>query len=167
MLDGSIHGEPLLRRLLAGDDDIDDEIGLVSIAHEQIFELGVGDARQHRRVGDLVAIQMQNRQHRAVATRIKKLVGMPRRGQRRFAVAHAATRDEVGVVEYRAIRMQQRISKFAAFVDRAGRLGRDMAGEPPGNENCRNSRCMPASSAVISGYTLLYVPSRYVFATRP
>ena len=44
-----------------------DEIGLVAIAHEQRFELLMADARQDGRIGDLVAVQIEDRQHRAVA----------------------------------------------------------------------------------------------------
>ena len=40
-------------------------------------QLVVGDAGQHRRVGDLVAVEVQDRQHRAVARRVEELVGVP------------------------------------------------------------------------------------------
>ena len=43
-----------------------DEERLVAIADEQRRELVVIHARQHGRIGDLVAVEMQDRQHRAV-----------------------------------------------------------------------------------------------------
>ncbi len=112
-----------------------DEMGLISVAAKQRFELLMADARQHRRVGDLVAVEMQDRQHGAVADRIEELVRMPARRQRprlRFAVAHDRGDDEIGIVEGRAIGVRERIAELAALVDRAGRLGRDMAWNPAG-----------------------------------
>ena len=72
-----------------------DEVRLVAVAAEQLRQLLVADAREHRRAGDLVAVQMQDRQHRAVARRIQKLVRMPARRERaglRFAIADDAAR---------------------------------------------------------------------------
>jgi hypothetical protein len=43
-----------------------------------------------------------------------------------------AGRDEIGIVEDRAERVTQRVPQFAAFVDAAGRLGRNMAGDSAG-----------------------------------
>jgi hypothetical protein len=60
---------------------------------------------------------------------------MPGRGKGsglRFAVADHAGDDKIGIVEDRAEGMAERISQFAAFVDRAGALGRGMAGDAPG-----------------------------------
>ena len=61
---------------------------------------------------------------------------MPRSRERPgfgLAVADHASRDQVWIVEHRAIGVGYRITKLAAFVDRAGRLGRgvtrDAAGE--------------------------------------
>ena len=58
------------------------EVGRPPVAAEQLFQSLAGDAGKHGRVGDLVAVEMQDRQHRAIGGRIEKLVGMPRRGQR-------------------------------------------------------------------------------------
>ena len=49
-----------------------DEVGLVAVADEQRAQLVVRDARQHGRVGDLVAVEVQDRQHRAVARRVRR-----------------------------------------------------------------------------------------------
>ena len=67
--------------------------------------------------------------------RIEKLVRVPARGQGaglRFAIAHNAGDDQVGIVKRRAKRVRERVAKLAAFVDRAGRLRRDMAGDAAG-----------------------------------
>ena len=108
-----------------------DEIRLMAVAAHQVGQLLVADAGQQRGVGDLVAVEVQDRQHRAVASRVQELVGMPARGQRaglRFAVAHDAGDDQSGVVEGRPIGVGQRIAQFAPFMDRARHFGRHMAG---------------------------------------
>ena len=58
---------------------------------------------------------------------------MPARGERTglgLAVADHAQRQQVRVVEHRAVGVQQRVAELAALVDRARRLGRDMARDP-------------------------------------
>ena len=112
-----------------------DKNGGVAVADQQAFQLGARNARQHGRVGDLVAVQMQDRQHCAIARRIEKLVGMPGGCQRpgfRFAVAHHAAGDQVRRVEHRAKSVQQRITQLAAFVDRTRRFRRNVAGNAAG-----------------------------------
>ena len=54
------------------------------------------------------------------------------RSRLRLAVAHHAGDDQVGVVEGRAIGVRQGVAQLAALVDRAGRLGRDVAGNAAG-----------------------------------
>ena len=44
-----------------------DEVGLVAVAAEERFQFLVADARQDGRTGDLVAVEVQDRQHGAVA----------------------------------------------------------------------------------------------------
>jgi hypothetical protein len=93
------------------------------------------DSGQDGWVGNLVAVEMQDRQHRTVGDRIEELVGMPRRGQRsgfRFAIADDAGDDQVGSVKHRPERMAERIAQLAAFVDRARALRRGVAGNAPG-----------------------------------
>ena len=88
------------------------------------------DAGEHGRVGDLVAVEVQDRQHRAVGLRVEEFVRVPagrRRAGLRLAVADDAGDDQVGIVERRAIGVRQRVAEFAALVDRAGRLRRDVA----------------------------------------
>ena len=110
-----------------------DEPRRVAVALEQGAELLGLDPGQHGRVGDLVPVQVQDRQHRAVACRVQELVRMPARRERAglgLAVADHAQREQVRVVEHRSIRVQQRVAELAALVDRAGRLGRDVARDP-------------------------------------
>jgi hypothetical protein len=106
-----------------------DEVRLVPVADEQRLQLGVTDARQDRGVGDLVAIQVENRQHGAVADRVDELVRVPRSGKRsglRFAVADDAGDDQIGVVEHHPVRMRHAVPEFAALMDRAGGFRRDV-----------------------------------------
>ncbi len=107
-----------------------DEMRDVAVAAEQRFEFLVRDAREHGRIGDLVAIEVQDRQHGAVVDRIEELVGVPARRHRAglgLAVADDAGDDQARVVEGRAVGMRHRIAKLAALVDRARRLRRDVA----------------------------------------
>ena len=102
-----------------------DEVGFVAVAAHQFGQLGLGDARQHGGVGDLVAVEVQDRQHGAVPGRVEELVGVPAGGERPgfgFSVADHAQREQVGVVEHGAVGVDEGIAEFAAFVDRAGRL---------------------------------------------
>jgi len=95
----------------------------VAVADEQRLQLLVADARENRGIGDLVAVQIQDRQYRAVTRRIDKLVRMPRRSKRSglgLPVAHHAGYNEVGTVERHAVRMGEAVPELAPFVDRTG-----------------------------------------------
>ena len=97
---------------------------------EELGELRLGDTREHSRVRDLVAVEVQDREHRAVADRVEELVRMPARRERArlgLAVADDARDDEIGIVERGAERVPDRVAELAAFVDRARRLRRDVA----------------------------------------
>ena len=103
-------------------------------AQELVQFLGF-DAGQHGRVADLVAVQMQDRQHRPVADRVEELGGMPGRGQRPglgLTVADDAGHDQVRIVEHGAERVAQRVAQFPAFVDRSRSRRRHMAGNASG-----------------------------------
>ena len=102
-----------------------DEQRLPAVALEQSHELALRDPGKDRRARDLVAVQVQDREHGAVGARIEELVRMPARRQRtglRLPVADDADDDQVGIVEGRAERVDERIAELAAFMDRAGRL---------------------------------------------
>ena len=110
----------------------DDEVRRVAVAAHQRRELVVRDAGEHRRVGDLVAVEVQHGQHDAVAARVEELVRVPARGERaglRLTVADDAQRQQVRVVEHRAVGVHERVAELAALVDRARRLRRDVAGD--------------------------------------
>ena len=117
-----------------------DEMRRVPVSAKKRFELLMTDPRQHGRIGDLVAVEMQDRQHGAVAHRIEKLVGMPARRKRpglRFAIADDRGDDEVRIVKGGAVGVGKRIPELAALVDRAGRLRRHMARNSAGERELR------------------------------
>ena len=110
-----------------------DEQRCPAVAAEQLLQLLVGDARQDGRVGDLVSVEMQDRQHRTVGGRVEKLVGVPRRGQRPgfgLAIANDTGDDEVGIVEHGPERMAERIPQLPTFVNGPGALRRGVTWNP-------------------------------------
>ena len=119
------HSQMHLARIVSAD-----EMRLVAVAAQQLSQLVVADAREHRRIGDLPAVQVQDRQHRPIGRRIDELVRMPAGGERgrlRLAVADHAGDHEPRVVERRAPGVRQRVAQLAALVDRPRHLGRHMA----------------------------------------
>ncbi len=112
-----------------------DKVRRPAVTAEQLFQLFVFDTGQDGRVGDLVAVEVQDGQHRAVADRVEKLVGMPGRGQRagfRLAVADHTGDHEIWIVQHRAERVAERIAQLAALMDRAGALRRGVTGNSAG-----------------------------------
>ena len=74
---------------------------------------------------------MKDRKHRAIAGGIEEFVGVPTGGECagfRFTVADDAADDQIRIVEGGAIGVGQRITQFAAFMDRAGRFRRYVTG---------------------------------------
>ena len=91
-----------------------DEVRAVAVAAQQRLELLVADARQHRRARDLVAVQMEDRQHGAVGDRIEELVRVPARRERTglgLAVADDAGDEQIGIVERGAVGVRERSSR--------------------------------------------------------
>ena len=81
-----------------------------AIAAQQLLELLARDTRQDGRIRDLVAVQVQDRQHGAVGGGIEELIGMPGCGQRtglRLTVADHAGDDQIRIIEDRAEGMTQ------------------------------------------------------------
>ena len=81
------------------------EARLPPAAAEEHLELFVADAGKERRVCDLEAVEVQNRQHRAVRDGVDELVAVPRGGERAglgLAVADDAGGDQVGVIHHGA-----------------------------------------------------------------
>ena len=107
----------------------------VAVALEERDELVLGNPREHRRIGDLVAVQVQDRQHGAVGGRIQELVRVPARRQRPglgLAVADDARDEQVRVVEGGAVGVRERVPELASLVDRARRLRSDVARDSTG-----------------------------------
>jgi hypothetical protein len=87
-----------------------DEIGRPATAEQKLLQLLGLDARQDGGVGDLIAIEVQYRQHHPIGGWIEELIGVPGRGERpgfRLAIADHAGDDEIGIVEHRTERMAQ------------------------------------------------------------
>ncbi len=87
-----------------------DDPRLVAVADHQVMQFIVRNPRQNGRVGDLVAVEVQDRQHGAVSRRIEELVRVPRRGERPglgLAIADDAGDDQVRIVERRAVGMRE------------------------------------------------------------
>ena len=115
-------------RVVAADDH-----GLVPVALHQLDELTLRDAGEHGRVSDLVTVQVKDRQHCTVAFGIDELVGVPAGRQRSgfsLAVADDAENGQLRVVERGAVRVDQRVTELASFVDRPRSLGCVVAGYP-------------------------------------
>ena len=130
LIEGCGHGLMHLLRLFSLD-----EVRRPAVAAEQLVQLLVGDAGEDRRVGDLVAVQVQDRQHHPVADRVEELVGMPCGGQWAglgFAVADDAGDDQVRIVERGPEGMADRIPQLAPLMNRPRRLRRNVTGNPSG-----------------------------------
>ena len=109
-----------------------DEVRLVAHALEELLQLVLRDAGEEAGVGDLVAVQVEDREHAAVSGRIEELVAVPAGGERsglRLAVADDAGDDQVRVVERGPVGVAEGVPELAALVNAARRLGRDMAGD--------------------------------------
>src|SRR5690606_14202190 len=103
----------------------------VAVAPEEVPEFRVRHPRQQGRVRDLVTVEVEDRQNRAVHLWVEELIGVPgcrQRSRLRLPVADDTGHDEVGVVESGAEGMDKRVAEFAAFVDRTRRLWGDVAG---------------------------------------
>ena len=109
-----------------------DEIRGVPVTGEQRRQLVVADARQDGRIVDLVAVEMQDRQHRPIGDRVEELVAVPAGRQRSglgLPVAHHHEGDQVRVVVDRPIGVRKAVAEFAALVDAAGRFRSGVAAD--------------------------------------
>ena len=67
-----------------------DEVRGVAITAEEMVQLLVADPGQNARIGDLVTVEVEDRQNHPVRGRVQEFVGMPARRQRsRFRLAVA------------------------------------------------------------------------------
>ena len=116
--------------LLARDDQ-----RIIAKARDEGVQLIVGHAAEDGGIGDLVAVQVKDRQHRAVRRRIEEGGAVPPSGERpglRLAVPHHAGGDQIGLVEHRAKGVAERIAKLSALVDRSGNVRAGVAGDAAG-----------------------------------
>src|SRR5579864_1018007 len=112
------------------------KIGSPAVAAEEILNFLVRNARQQGRIVDLIAIQMEDREHSAIARRIQELVGVPGSRERtgfRLAIAHDCRNNQLWIVKGRATGMREDVAEFSAFVNRSRSFRRavtpDSAGE--------------------------------------
>ena len=94
----------------------DELVRLIAHAVEELVELFVGDAGQDGRVGDLVAVEVQDRQHDTVGARVDELVGLPAGGQRAglsFAVADDGRNEQARVVHHSTVGVRQGVTQLA------------------------------------------------------
>ena len=107
-----------------------DEIGRVPISAKKLVQLLMADPSQDAGIGDLVAVQVEDRQNHPIGCRVQEFVGMPTCRQRPglgFAVADHAGHDQIGIVEGGTICVREAVAEFAAFMDRTRSLRRDVA----------------------------------------
>src|SRR5208283_722821 len=111
------------------------EIWFVTVTNEQAMQLLRRYACENGGISDLVAVQMQNRQHRAVANRVEKFVRVPGSRQRpglRLTVADYRDHEQVGIIERRTESMREAVTELAALMDRPRCLGRAVAADSAG-----------------------------------
>src|SRR5271166_2743226 len=97
-----------------------DEIRRVAIAAEEMIQLLMTDTGQNGGVGDLIAVEVEDRQNCAVGRRVQELVGMPASCQRSslgFAVADHTGNDKVWIIERCSVGVRKGIAELAAFVN--------------------------------------------------
>jgi hypothetical protein len=111
------------------------EVGGVAHALEELLQLVLGDTGEKTRIGDLIAVQMEDREHAPIPRRVKELVAVPAGGERAgfcLTVADDAGDDQIRVVERCPVCMAQRVAEFPALVDAAGGFRSDVAGDAAG-----------------------------------
>src|SRR5215211_1771594 len=99
-----------------------DEVDRVAVTFEYGADLVVRGTPQDGGPRDLVAVEVQDRQDRSVASWVEEADGLPGALQRsglRLAVADHGGDEEVGVVEGGAESVGENVAELAALVDRA------------------------------------------------
>ena len=134
-----------------------DEVRRPAVAAQQAFQFLVRDSRQQRRVVDLVAVEVKDRQYRAVALRVQELVDVP--GSRqwpglRFAVSNHRRHDQIGIVVRGATGVREHVAQFPAFMDRTGRLRRAVAADAAGKRELLEELAQPFEVLALVGINL-------------
>ena len=109
------------------------KVGRPAAASQELLQFLMLDAGQHGRIADLVAIEVQDRQHGSIINGIEKLVGLPcgrQRARFRFTVTDNAGDDQTGIIKRGSEGMAERVSQLATFVNRSRRGRRHVAGNP-------------------------------------
>ena len=123
----------------------------VAVALEERAQLVRRDAGEDRRVGDLVAVEVEDRQDGAVASPgSRNLLECQLAASGPVSASPSPTTQQttqVRVVERRAVGVRRARSPSSppSWIE-PGVSGATWLGMPPGNENWRNSRRRPASS---------------------
>ena len=104
---------------------------LVPVALEQGSQLSVRDPGQHGGVGDLVPVQVQDRQHGTIAGRVQELVSVPAVASGPVSASPSPDQQtsRPGLSKAAPKACDQRVAEFAALMERAGGLGCDMGGD--------------------------------------
>ena len=124
------------------------EVWRIPVPPKQLFQLLVTDAGKNCRPGDLVAVKVQDRQHRSVMDRVEKLVGVPARRQGtglRLSISNHTGHDQVGIVKRCSKGVRQRIPQLAPFVDRTRRFGGHMTRNAAGKRELFEQPLHPRS----------------------
>ena len=130
---------------------------LPAVAAHQVRQLVPRNPRQQGGVGDLVAIQVQHRQHRPIADRVEELVDVPGGGQGPgfgLSITHAGQGDQVGVVEHRAAGVGEHVAQFAPLVDRAGGFRGAVAADVSGKGELLEEAAHPNRVLALVGINL-------------
>src|SRR5208282_1607799 len=109
-----------------------DEVGGITVTDEQCLQFFVTDPGKQGGVVNLVAVEMQNRQHGAVGDRIDKFVAVPtgRKGASLgLAVTHHHESDQVRAVVNCPVRVRYAVSELTALVDASRRFRGGMAAD--------------------------------------
>src|SRR5581483_2184127 len=112
-----------------------DEVGFVAHTFEELLQFVPGNTGEEAGVGNLVPVQVKDRENATVPGWIEELVAMPAGGQRPglgLAVADDAGDDEVGVVESGPESVTQSVAQLAALVNATRSFGSDVAGNAAG-----------------------------------
>ncbi len=112
-----------------------DSVHVVSVGAEQPVHIPLGGTPEHRGSADLVAVELEDREHGAVATRIEEAHAFPgalEGSGLRLAVTDDARCDQVGVVKNSAEGVDERVPQLTAFVDGAGRGNAHVTGDAAG-----------------------------------
>src|SRR5262249_47683836 len=105
----------------------------VSVADEQGLELLVTNASGDGGVIDLVAVEVQDRQHGPVRDRVEELVTVPAGGEGaglRFAVTHHYEGDQVWIIVDCPVSVRDAVSQLTALVEASRCFGSGVAANP-------------------------------------